>query len=49
MLKSYAFDVDYNLVYTDDTIWIDVLENGKWIPKEISQKQYEEVASQLKT
>jgi len=49
MLKSYAFDVDYNLVYTDDTIWIDVLENGKWVPKEISQKQYEEVASQLKT
>lgn len=48
MLKAYAFDVDSNLVFTDSTIWIDVLENGKRIPKEISQLQYEEFWPKLK-
>lgn len=48
MLKWYAFDVDYNLVCTDDTIWIDVLENGTRTPKEISQKQYEEFWPEIK-
>lgn len=39
MLKSYAFDVDKNLAHTDDTIWIEVLEDTTWIPKEISQEE----------
>ena len=47
MLKSYAFDVDANLVFTDDTIWIEVLENGNRTPREISQKQFEELWSDI--
>jgi len=45
MLKAYAFDIDYNLVITDDTILIDVLQDGTWIPKEISQKEDAELSA----
>ena len=47
MLKSYAFDVDGNLVFTDDTIWIEIWEDGKRTPKEISQKQYAELTPEI--
>lgn len=44
MLKSYAFDVDANLVFTDDTIWIDVRQDGKRVPTQVSQKEDAELA-----
>lgn len=40
MLKSYSFDVDSNLLFTDNTIWIETLEHKQRIPKEISQEDY---------
>jgi len=48
MLKSYAFDVDSNLVFTDTTIWIEILQDEKRIPIQISQQQYDELSSDLK-
>ncbi len=48
MLKAYAFDVDSNLVFTDTTIWIEIEQNGKRIPTEISQQQYDDLSSDLK-
>lgn len=39
MLKAYAFDVDANLVFTDDTIRIDTRQDGKRTPTQISQKE----------
>lgn len=44
MLKSYAFDVDANLVFTDDTIWINVRQDGKRVPTQVSQKEDAELA-----
>ena len=44
MLKSYSFDIDSNLFFTDTTIYLD-----KWWPNnsrsriEVSQKEYEEL------
>ena len=48
MLKAYAFDVDSNLLFTDTTIWIEIFQDGKRIPAEISQQQYDDLASDLK-
>lgn len=47
MLKSYAFDVDSNLVFTEDTLWIDTLEDNKRVPKEISQQDYEKFLPEI--
>ncbi|MFA7298464.1 MAG: hypothetical protein WC010_02345 [Candidatus Absconditabacterales bacterium] len=43
MLKSYAFDVDYNLIFTNDTIILDKKgSDNNRSPVEVSQKDYEE-------
>lgn len=44
--KAYGFDIDGNLANTDDTIWIEILQDGKWIAKEISQKEDAELSAQ---
>lgn len=48
MLKSYAFDIDSNLIFTDTTLWIDTLENGRREPKEISQQDWDVFSSEIK-
>lgn len=46
MLKSYAFDVDSNLLFTDTKIIMEKKWNdGIWLPEEVSQQQYEIIKS----
>jgi len=46
MLKSYAFDVDSNLLFTDNAIWLDKWQDGTWIPIEVSQKQHDDMSAE---
>jgi len=46
MLKAYGYDIDSNLVFTDNTIWLDKWQDGTWVPTEVSQTQHDDMSAE---
>ncbi|MEI8008010.1 MAG: hypothetical protein WCI00_00765 [bacterium] len=46
MLKAYGYDIDSNLLFTDNTILLDIWQDGKRVPTEVSQKLHDEIAAE---
>jgi hypothetical protein len=42
-LRTYIFDWDDNILYMPTKIKMDVLDNGTWIPKDVSTEEYSKI------